>query len=268
MQNPDVVIVGAGHNGLAAGALLARRGQRVLILEKNRYVGGMAGTREILDGLSQRRRCVADVSARRRGSPRSSSSIASASEFLELPIMSCSLWPTRAIRSLVFYANPLKHGVDSVLADSSARSAPSWASRRLVAFTRYPAKVIARYARRATTPKDHRQSCSPRRRRTRRHASSWSSPSRGSAIDLIDRFFPDKERHPHAARPALVRRGAIDLQGPVHAGQRVLPRLHALAERRWRPDEAGEAAGWDRCPKRCVRSIEAKGGEVRLATPR
>ena len=45
----DVIVVGAGHNGLAATALLAGRGFRVLCLEKNAYVGGMAGTREILE---------------------------------------------------------------------------------------------------------------------------------------------------------------------------------------------------------------------------
>src|SRR5258705_11758964 len=46
----DVIVVGAGHNGVAATALLARRGLRVLCLEKNAYVGGMAGEREILFG--------------------------------------------------------------------------------------------------------------------------------------------------------------------------------------------------------------------------
>jgi glycine/D-amino acid oxidase-like deaminating enzyme len=51
----DAIVVGAGHNGLAATALLAKRGLRVLCLEKNGYPGGMAGTREIL-GLPQRRR--------------------------------------------------------------------------------------------------------------------------------------------------------------------------------------------------------------------
>ena len=52
----DVIVIGAGHNGLAATALLAARGLRVLCLEKNAYVGGMAGTREILTRLPQRRR--------------------------------------------------------------------------------------------------------------------------------------------------------------------------------------------------------------------
>ena len=39
MENPEVIIVGAGHNGLAAGTLLAKRGLRVLVLEKSANVG-------------------------------------------------------------------------------------------------------------------------------------------------------------------------------------------------------------------------------------
>ena len=49
-QKYDCIIVGAGHNGLATGLVLARNGRRVLVLEKNNYVGGMGGTREILKG--------------------------------------------------------------------------------------------------------------------------------------------------------------------------------------------------------------------------
>jgi phytoene dehydrogenase-like protein len=51
----DVIVIGAGHNGLAATALLAARGLRALCLEKNAYVGGMAGTREILSFRHARR---------------------------------------------------------------------------------------------------------------------------------------------------------------------------------------------------------------------
>src|ERR1700722_1480374 len=36
----DVVVVGAGHNGLACAAYLARAGKRVLVLESRRRVGG------------------------------------------------------------------------------------------------------------------------------------------------------------------------------------------------------------------------------------
>jgi beta-carotene ketolase (CrtO type) len=42
----DVVVIGAGHNGLACGAYLAKAGRRVLILEERSIVGGFATTEE------------------------------------------------------------------------------------------------------------------------------------------------------------------------------------------------------------------------------
>src|SRR5438045_9321540 len=36
----DVVILGAGHNGLVAASYLGRAGLSVLLLEKNDYIGG------------------------------------------------------------------------------------------------------------------------------------------------------------------------------------------------------------------------------------
>ncbi len=47
----DIVVVGAGHNGLTAAACLARAGQRVLVLEARDRVGGAAVTEEITPGV-------------------------------------------------------------------------------------------------------------------------------------------------------------------------------------------------------------------------
>jgi phytoene dehydrogenase-like protein len=185
--SPDVVIVGAGHNGLAAGALLAKRGLRVLVLEKNRFVGGMAGTREILSG------CRNDVGASllfplARGLAEELELERYGVELLELPIMSVTI-ADPGDPAVPFYANPLRMAWN-VWRQFGAGALVGFA--RLVAFTRYPAKVIARY-----------QACTPPRDLEALLAEAPSARAReqleltfrGSAMDLIDRFFPDEERH-------------------------------------------------------------------------
>jgi phytoene dehydrogenase-like protein len=46
----DAIVVGAGHNGLTAGAYLARSGLRVCILERRHVVGGACVTEELWPG--------------------------------------------------------------------------------------------------------------------------------------------------------------------------------------------------------------------------
>src|SRR5205809_4148179 len=43
----DIVILGAGHNGLVAASYLARAGLSVLLLEKNDYIGGATTSRKV-----------------------------------------------------------------------------------------------------------------------------------------------------------------------------------------------------------------------------
>jgi phytoene dehydrogenase-like protein len=46
----DVVMIGAGHNGLVAGTYLARTGRRVLLLERRDMIGGACVTEELFPG--------------------------------------------------------------------------------------------------------------------------------------------------------------------------------------------------------------------------
>jgi len=46
----DAIVVGAGHNGLTAGALLARAGLSTLVLERREVIGGCCVTEEIAPG--------------------------------------------------------------------------------------------------------------------------------------------------------------------------------------------------------------------------
>ncbi|VAW31250.1 Beta-carotene ketolase [hydrothermal vent metagenome] len=49
-QQYDAIIIGGGHNGLVAAAMLAKARKRVLVLEKRDVLGGAAATEEIWPG--------------------------------------------------------------------------------------------------------------------------------------------------------------------------------------------------------------------------
>ncbi len=48
----DVAIIGAGHNGLVCGALLAKAGKRVVLLEARQKIGGLSVTEEIAENVN------------------------------------------------------------------------------------------------------------------------------------------------------------------------------------------------------------------------
>ncbi|MBV8497117.1 MAG: NAD(P)/FAD-dependent oxidoreductase [Gammaproteobacteria bacterium] len=48
----DAIVVGAGHNGLVNACYLARAGLKVLVLERNPYIGGAAVSRRLYDGFT------------------------------------------------------------------------------------------------------------------------------------------------------------------------------------------------------------------------
>ena len=53
----DVVVLGAGHNGLVTAAYLARFGLRVTLLERLDHVGGAAVSEQLFPGVEARLSC-------------------------------------------------------------------------------------------------------------------------------------------------------------------------------------------------------------------
>jgi phytoene dehydrogenase-like protein len=50
VQRYDAIVIGAGHNGLTNAAFLAEAGLKVLVLERNPYIGGASVSRELHPG--------------------------------------------------------------------------------------------------------------------------------------------------------------------------------------------------------------------------
>ena len=53
MKKFDVIIIGGGHNGLVAACVLSKKGKKVLLIEKNEKLGGLANYSENLSSISQ-----------------------------------------------------------------------------------------------------------------------------------------------------------------------------------------------------------------------
>src|SRR5579871_105905 len=51
MRPYDLIVIGAGHNGLVTAAYVARTGRRVLVLERRELIGGCCVTEEVWAGF-------------------------------------------------------------------------------------------------------------------------------------------------------------------------------------------------------------------------
>ncbi|MEV0672391.1 NAD(P)/FAD-dependent oxidoreductase [Mycobacterium sp. NPDC050441] len=185
MAEYDVIVIGAGHNGLAAAALLARAGMRTLCLEAKRYAGGMASTVELFDGY---RFEIA-------GSLQFPTSAVVSAELgldtlptVDLEVMSVSL---RGIGDppVVYYADPMKmlghlgevHGADAVAGMAG-----------LMAWSLAPTRALGRFdAGRPSRTLDEMYACAA----TESERAAIDDLLFGSVSDVLDRYLPDKDKH-------------------------------------------------------------------------
>ena len=187
MPDHDVVIIGAGHNGLTAANLLARQGVDVLCVEKNRYVGGMASTVELFDGYHFEIAgsvvfpiapyVVQDLELRNCGL-----------EPIEREIMSTNIGdPGDA--ALHMYADPMKM-LQHLARDHGPDAAEGF--MKLAAYVQGPAAALDRF-----------NPCAPPRTLGQIFDAAKTVEERnalrvlffGSVMDVVDRFFPDPSKH-------------------------------------------------------------------------
>lgn len=254
----DVVVVGAGHNGLAATALLAGRGLRVLCLEKNAYVGGMAATREIFPG------CRNDVGASllfplAKNLAEELELVRYGVEFIDLPIMASNFSSCDA-PPVLFYSNPLRMA-HYVLRHFGLSGMLGFA--RLMAFCSYPASLLDRFTPCSIPPTlDELLARAPTHRRRRQIELAFT----GSAMDLVDRFLPDTKRH--KTLRALVAFAAVQstYKGPFTPGS-ALCLVYTFAQNRGGGLMRRVKGGIGSLSEALHRSILDKKGEVRLKSP-
>ncbi len=255
MNDADVIVIGAGHNGLAAAATLAGNGKKVLVLEKNGYVGGMTGTREILKG------CRNEVGASCLF-PLADEVVealdfeGNGAEFIDLPVMAINL-PNPGTRPLIFYRNPVKQLVH-ILKDHGLRAMLGFI--RLIRFCKYPAAVMDRFTA-GQLPRSMEELLEEAPNEAARE--QLELVFKGSAMDLIDRFFPDPEKH--RTFRSLLSFAAIQstFKGPFTPGS-AFCLVYTLALNGNGGLMRRVRGGMGSLCEALARSIEAKGGEVRL----
>jgi phytoene dehydrogenase-like protein len=250
----DSIVVGAGHNGLAAATVLARNGQSVLVLEKNDYVGGMGGTREIFKG------CKNEVGASvmfplSREIKDYFDFESLGVEFIPLPVMAVNLCGARG-RALVFFKNPLRLAFD-VFRNFGFKAMLGMI--RLLEFCKYPAQVIDRFtARKAPQSLEDLIAAAP----TTAKREQLELAFKGSAMDIIDRFFPDKEGHRELRGNMAFAAVQATYKGPYTPGSG-LCLIYTFAQEGSEGLMQRVKGGMGKLSESLVKPIEELGGEVR-----
>ena len=153
MTDYDAIVVGAGHNGLTAAAILQGAGLRTLCLEANTYSGGMAATVELIDGF----RYEIAGSVQFPTAPQITKELGlDTLPTVDAEVMSVNIGESGE-EPMIFYRDPMqlmthlgeKHGADAIMGMAE-----------LIGWSQGPAKALGRFEVR-TPPKtlDQMYSC-------------------------------------------------------------------------------------------------------------
>jgi phytoene dehydrogenase-like protein len=185
MSDYDAIVIGAGHNGLTAAVVMARGGLRVLCLEKNHFIGGMASSTELARGF--------------RFELAGSIQFPIPNEIFEdLDFASCPIYEPEVQSAsigaageppILLYSDPgqlLEHlgetlGLDAVMGMAEVAA---WAEA--------PARAIGRFdVRKPPKSLDEMWACAS----NEDEREAIRTAMFGSVMDVVDRYLPDREKH-------------------------------------------------------------------------
>lgn len=254
-EHYDAVIVGGGHNGLAAATVLAKNGLSVLVLEKNGYLGGMAATREILKGCQNEvgASCLFPLSREIKAYFDFENH---GVELIPLPVMCVNLVGVNS-RPLIFYKSQAKTAFNVM---KTFGFSAMLGLTRLMAFCRYPAQVLDRFtARRAPRNLEDLIASAPNRKAREQLELAF----RGSAMDIIDRFLPDEEKHMELRANMAFAAVQATYKGPYDKGTG-LCLIYTMAQEGSEGLMQRVTGGMGKLSESLARQIESHGGEIRL----
>ena len=254
----DAIVIGAGHNGLAAATVIADSGQRVLVLEKNNYVGGMAGTREIFKGCRNEvgASCLFPIADEILDYYQFEKYGA---EFIDLPVMAISLAGIGS-KPMIQYGSAVKQAAYVI---RQFGFGGLLGLIKLARFIAYPVSVMDRFtAGRAPRSLEQLLAEAPNDAARDQLRLTYT----GSAMDIIDRFFPDKKKH--SAMRATLAFAAIQstYKGPYSKGS-AMCLVYTFATTGNSGLMRRVKGGIGKMSEALVKSLWEKGGEVRLKSP-
>src|SRR5437588_2849320 len=255
MPDYDAIVIGAGHNGLTTAAILQRGGLNTLCLEKNHYTGGMAATVELFEGF--RFEIAGSVLFPLPAQIYDDLGL-DACPTVDTEVMSVNLG-TPEEEPYIFYRDgeqmmnhiAEKHGAEAMLGMA-----------QLLEWTIGPAKAMGRF--------DVRQ---PPRSLDEMFACAGNEAERiaihdmmfGSCMDVIGKYFPDKEKHRMLRGMLAFLAVNSTYRGPYTPGS-AMCLAFALATHSDIPMMKKLDGGIGALAKHVQALFESQGGEVRLKT--